>query len=102
MRASSDHCEPSDSRMSRSLLHRGSVPALDRSPTRSSALRFVSRLVWGVVVGSIEADVPAPAPDHRDVAAGRGRLYRNRVREAVERSRESPGDLTNLADQINP
>jgi hypothetical protein len=42
----SDYSESSHARMLRSRLHRGSVPALDGIPMRSSALRFVSRLAW--------------------------------------------------------
>ena len=37
----SDYSESNHSRTLQSRLHRGSLPAVDGSPTRSSALRFV-------------------------------------------------------------
>jgi len=40
---SSDYSESSHSRTLLSRFHRGNLPRMDRTPTRSSALRFVSR-----------------------------------------------------------
>jgi hypothetical protein len=38
------------------------------------------------VVGGVEADVPEPASDHRDVDAGRDQMYHSRMPEAVRRN----------------
>ena len=43
----------------------------------------------GIVVSGVEADVPEPASDHRDVDAGRDQMYRSRMPEAVYRSLSS-------------
>jgi hypothetical protein len=52
-------------------------------PPASPAPALRLQIGLGVVVGGVEADVPEPASDHRDVDAGRDQMYRRRVPEAL-------------------